>query len=303
VPTLDLDRIASRLFGDERVLERIRRDYGLGPLRSPEDLIAGIVGAFGQMPSSGGQDERAPSDRVVFRAAVRALASNSRTWTSFLRGEDRLTALLHGYDPRAVAAACDAGALDVADLRRCLPGQTGSADARAIVAWARLLAGGPDLRSALWGLRRELAREGVKNEELTPVVAVFLGAPSGEMERRRTPPRGWPGWKVPGMGPVLASELLRNLRWSGLKPDRHIKRLLDRWFPDVVAAVIGRAQDLADAIGGRTKGVVEFLTYSLAGSAVTPTGRSITEMDNLLWALGAYLERRGKESELTYRLD
>jgi hypothetical protein len=35
---------------------------------------------------------------------------------------------------------------------------------------------------------------------------------------------------------------------------------------------------------------------------VTPPGRTLSEVDNLVWALGAYVEKKGRENELVYRL-
>ena len=98
-------------------------------------------------------------------------------------------------------------------------------------------------------------------------------------------------------------ETLRNLRWSGFKPDRHIKRLFRLWFPDVIEACTTHAQDLAKMIYSSSKDCREFLTFSLAGMAVTPQGHSFTEVDNLIWALGAYVEKKGKESTTCYRIN
>ena len=61
--------------------------------------------------------------------------------------------------------------------------------------------------------------------------------------------------------------------------------------------------ELAHSLGSRSKIVVEFLTFSLVGQAVTPTDHTFTEVDNLVWALGAYVEKKGKESSTVYRLD
>ena len=90
---------------------------------------------------------------------------------------------------------------------------------------------------------------------------------------------------------------------SGFKPDRHIKRLFSLWFPDVIEASTTRAQELAKMIHSSSKGIREFFTFSIVGMAVTPTGHSFSEVDNLVWALGAYVEKKGKESTTRYRLD
>ena len=108
-------------------------------------------------------------------------------------------------------------------------------------------------------------------------------------------------WKVPGMGMPLASEFLRNLHWEGFKPDRHIKRLIGRWFPKVVESKSRRASYLArEILHCGSKDVIVGLNFSLAGMAVTPNGCSFTKADNLVWALGAYVEKKDKESEKVY---
>jgi len=140
-----------------------------------------------------------------------------------------------------------------------------------------------------------------------PCVAAFIGAPPSDrrlavclpgLER----PAGLASWKAPGMGPTLASEFLRNLGWNGFKPDRHIQRLFSLWFPDVVEGCRERAVELAALLGTRAKDVVAFFTFSLVGHAVTPPGRTLSEVDNLVWALGAYVEKTGRESKLGYRV-
>jgi len=110
-------------------------------------------------------------------------------------------------------------------------------------------------------------------------------------------------WKLAGMRAVLGSEFLRNLGWSGFKPDRHVTRLFRRWFPDVVKASEPRAAQLAELIGRKSRDLPTYLTYSLVGIAVTPAGHALSEADNLVWVLGAYLERKGAESNRRYRVE
>lgn len=114
---------------------------------------------------------------------------------------------------------------------------------------------------------------------------------------------GADGLALPGMGPTLGSELFRNLRWSGFKPDRHVMRLLDRWTPEVVEAQESAARQLAAIAGRRDAPAIEFLQYSLAGQAVTPPGTAFSVADNLIWALGAYVEKKGRESGRVYVQD
>ncbi|MBI1381933.1 MAG: hypothetical protein GC161_12690 [Planctomycetaceae bacterium] len=303
MPRVHLQAVSERLFGEKRVRRRICRDYGLDTTLAPAHAAAALVAAIGQTPGAHGSDRTAHDDRAVFRAALRALASNCRSWATFLRYEHSLAELTGDYDPLRTAADVRAGRLQVDDLAVCLPGQTSRSDARAMLLWAETIEARPGLGAELCRLEGILRDAGCDAGATVPAMAVVLGAPGREMLRRFPPPNGASTWKLAGMGPVLAAEFLRNLRWSGFKPDRHIIRLFGHWFPDVIEQMAAPALDLAKKLGTRRKDVAEFLTFSLVGAAVTPPGRSYTEVDNLVWALGAYVEKKGSESNTCYRED
>ena len=103
--------------------------------------------------------------------------------------------------------------------------------------------------------------------------------------------------KAPGMAPTLASEFLRNLGWDGFKPDRHIQRLFTLWFPDDGREVADRVDHLCDRIGRRDKATRQFAQYALIGIRRSPEGTPLSKVDNLVWALGAYVEKKGAESD------
>ena len=302
---INLDLIEQRLFDDPNVRARLVKDYGLSPVpTTAAELSRGLITSFGQRPVSDPLDPNV-SYRDVYRAAVLALASNSRSWSSFIAREPQLAELLRGYDPQAVASAVATGALTAGDLAACIPGQTSSADARAMIAWADLIANAGGYYQRVVAIARAFERAGAGEHEVVPCVSAFLGHPPSDktlakclpdLER----PDGLETWKAPGMGATLASEFLRNLGWSSFKPDRHIQRLFSRWFPDVVDGYHERAVELSALVGTRAKDVVAFFTFSLVGHEVTPPGRTLSEADNLVWALGAYVERKGRESGVVY---
>lgn len=303
MPYVNLQAVAEGLFGEERIRRRICRDYSLERNLAADQAAAAMVAAFGQNPAANGAGPGGHDAQTVFRAAARALASNCRSWATFLRYEPSLAELTGGYDPQKTAAELRAGRLQMDDLAACLPGQTARGDARAMVLWAEAMEARSSFGAELRRLEGLLVAAGVESAATVPAMAVVLGAPSREALRRFPPPAGSSTWKLSGMGPVLASEFLRNLRWAGFKPDRHINRLFGQWFPDVVEQMAIPARELADRLGTRRKDVREFLTISLVGTAVTPPGRSFTEVDNLVWALGAYVEKKGNESSTSYRQD
>jgi hypothetical protein len=61
-------------------------------------FIAELLQVLDQTPT----EDRSPDNRKVFRAAVRALGSNSRAWATFHKREAELGTLLCGYNPLRV---------------------------------------------------------------------------------------------------------------------------------------------------------------------------------------------------------
>lgn len=176
------------------------------------------------------------------------------------------------------------------ELAACLPGLTSGSDARAVLAWARLLNDSPDWGERLEALRLDLREQAgdLANDDLDlPMVAVSIADSRSDM-------------KAPGMGAVLAAEFLRNLHWPGYKPDRHVIRLVRRWASEVVAAQQPRVEALMKALGRRSKDVRAFLEVSLAALRLTPPGTDPSQADNLIWALGAMVEKKGAETNTRY---
>ena len=132
---IDIQKIKDRIFSNETVRLKIARDFGLTCIASDANSFAvDVLHQLGQKPSPFPLDqERTNSD--VFRAAVRALGSNQRKWADYCRNEAHIRELLCDFNP--VEAVQD---VSVDELKRWLPGQTSSADAKAIMEWAKLLA-------------------------------------------------------------------------------------------------------------------------------------------------------------------
>lgn len=262
---LDIERISERLFEQEPIRQKLCRDYGIECDPASANMAHQLVKSIGQVRSSSDGTEDLEGNRAVFRAAALALASNSRQWSRFLDRRGKFETLLMQYDPvafsRAVAADC-ALLRKVAD---CLGGKTKRGDAKAIMKWANMLAREPGYFNALNELKSGVGAD-VHASEVVPVLAAFLGLPSKRAERRWPSPYGSESWKAAGMQMTLASEFLRNLHWKGFKPDRHIKRLFERWIPDVIEAKSERASDLAHQIlFRRSKDVISGLKISLTG--------------------------------------
>ena len=264
------------------------------------NMADSLVESLGQVRSQENEKEDRKNNSTVFQSAVLALASNMRRWSGFLNRRSRFECLLENYNPVAFSKAVDSDCSRIQQVEKCLGGLTGETDAKAIKKWAYLLGKDIEYYQALEELRDNISRF-VRTEEVVPTLAAFLGDPRKRIEEQWPPPSGMETWKAPGMRMVLASEFLRNLHWEGFKPDRHIKRLLSRWFPDVVEKKFERADYLARRVlCCKSKEVIENIKFSLVGAAVTPKGCNCTKADNLVWALGSYVEKDKKESETVY---
>ena len=297
---LDIERISERLFEQERIRAKICGEYRIKDVGSPTCLADLLVESIGQVRPPAGRTQALENNQTVFRAAALAIASNMRSWSRFLGCRGTFESLLRQYDPVAVAREAETDPSLVRSVEDCLRGRTKRADAKAIVKWARMLAREPRYFSALSELKNDMEAK-VHKGEVVPVLAAFLGLPSKRAEIRWPPPSSAESWKAPGMQMALASEFLRNLHWDGFKPDRHIKRLMWRWFPEVIEAQFGRASDLARRMLYRgSKDVIIGLQISVAGMEVTPDDCSFTKADNLVWALGSYVEKKNRESGEVY---
>lgn len=302
MPTIDLDKVIEACFSDVETRKKICCDFGIKNSGTPQDLASRLVKSFDQIPPAGHRWDDRLDNRSVFRAAVYAIGSNSRKWATFLNHKHQLGRILSDYDPASVSKKLRSGQSLEQEIKECLPGQTVKNDSQAILAWAELLGDGPPYYDGLIDLRRKMAASPqVKDGEAVPMVAGVLGLePNKRINERWPPPSGLETWKAPGMGFVLACEFLRNLRWGTFKPDRHIIRLLDSWFPEGAAGLKGRAVELAEVIGSRSKALIEPLQFSLLGMQVSPAGRHINGVDNLVWVLGAYIEKKGSKLNTNY---
>lgn len=311
VKKLDYDLVGERLFLNYKVRARIGRDYSLPTDAATSSQFLDYAVRYLNQEAMDHPLIQTYSNHKVFKAAVNALGSNSRNWASFVKVRDRhLEGLLYDFDPDKTHTAVLDGTLTLADLREHLSGQGGTGDAKAIIRWAKLLTDHPNYYDQILGIARafvalaEDAGYQLGNQHLMMVLAGYL----------ISPPRRWPGEKhldsglvrmthrerdLPGMGYPLASEFLRNLHWNGFKPDRHITRLLALWVPETRETVEGDVDRLCALIGSKNRSLKYFLRYSLVGVAITPDG-NYSRADNLIWMLGAYLEKKNKESNVEY---
>ncbi|WP_285182276.1 hypothetical protein [Rhodococcus sp. MEB032] len=308
---LDYDLVGERLFSNYKVRAKIERDYSLPTDAATSSQFLDYAVRYLDQEAMDTPLAQTYSNQQVFKAAVNALGSNSRNWASFVKVRDQhLEGLLYDFDPEKTHTAILDGTLTLADIREHLSGQGGTGDAKAIIRWAKLLTDHPNYYDQILGIARAfvaLAEDAgfqLDNQHLMMILAGYL----------ISPPRRWPGEKhldsglvrmmhrerdLPGMGYPLASEFLRNLHWNGFKPDRHITRLLGLWVPETRETVEEDVDRLCALIGSKNRSLKYFLRYSLVGVAITPDG-NYSRADNLIWMLGAYLEKKNKESNVEY---
>jgi hypothetical protein len=231
------------------------------------------------------------NNNEIFRAVVRALGSNSRKWATFLSNSDQIEEILSDFQVEEVNRSPP----NCFELAKLLPGQTATGDACAILKWAHVLSEHENYYASVIQKANEIQnrfQELPAHELFLCVVAHFTDSSRRAQARKR-----------PGMGFALGSEFLRNLHWNGFKPDRHIKRLLHRWANAQID--VGQAMEkLRGVIGRRDGALLENLRWSLTGMEITPDDHkaNFSHFDNLVWLLGAYVEKKGRESECNYVL-
>ena len=277
---IPLDRIREAIFADAPIAARIRTDYGvegdhLGPalegevIRRLEQIVVADPAALH------------PSDSAVFRAAVRALGSNSRAWTRYLKAERGIERILRGFDPAAAARLPE----DAAErISAELGGFTGNRDAAAMRAWGTHLVENPDYyRTHLLRARERVirvAREAdldLHESEVTVITAHLTSRPGNPQ-------------RPPGMGSILASEFLRNLGWTGFKADRHVKRLFCKWY-GLEKAPARRAVRIAAQFSEYGSADLPALYFAVVGTEHSPGELPVSQVDNLVWLFGAYVDK------------
>lgn len=290
---INIDIVKERLF--ECAKEKIARDYHIAAPTSPQELSQRVLHALDQHICENPLTQHYDNN-VVFKAAVRSLASNMRKWGTFLAQEDKITGLLKNYIIENVSLSPPS----ISVLREALTGQTSTQDARSILGWLDLLSQRPSYYDEVivkvsWEI---VARAKDTQVDLMPHVLFLCVA--GYLSN---PPPIRREVKWPGMGFALGSEFLRNLGWNGFKPDRHIKRLFDSWVGTRLDVDIAPSVEIVQKLIGRCDSLTaENAKYSLIGIKISPDGYSFSEIDNLVWLLGAYVEKKGKETGCNYLL-
>ncbi|MBF0555553.1 MAG: hypothetical protein HQK96_13525 [Nitrospirae bacterium] len=312
--TIDLSLVKKSLYDNAK--EEIIKDYGLqGNYNNPEELSAALLDALRQTPAVDPLAEKY-SNYKVFEAAARSIGSNARKWSTFVRNEGMLCTTLHQYNPSHVVM----NNVQPATIMCFLPGQSQKRDSEGIVAWANILNNVQDYYSKVIIPVAHLLRESVGNSLTIPhlmlYLVAFFGSEPGIWRNSsiisalrkilpaslmlETPYNN--KWKFKGMMYALGAEFLRNLGWSGFKVDRHIMRLFKLWLQN--NNVDDTHRDVTRFLEcfhiDASEELRSYIYYSMLGMKMSPQGIEYSHVDNLVWALGAYVEKKGKESGIRY---
>lgn len=294
---LPLERLRLELFHDPINAEKIRKAYRIQDVLFGEALASHLFQELGQTQ----QDPimaRWSSD-AVFEKAVRAIGSNSRPWASFLSNFGKLQGELLNFEVTKVAEQFVQDGFDgyVKRLKPHLRGLTSGKDSRAVLLFAQMLAARPayydELRAAYTYFWELLSKSNsiIQVEAATTVcVALLIG--NRQYEALAKSEIGI-SYKIAGMGIPLASEFLRNLGWTGFKPDRHVVEMLDKWYSDQEQeALIGSDVASIRQIFGQIPSTdLRLLRKSLLGAKTTPPGTPINQADHLVWLYRSTLGR------------
>lgn len=295
---LNIIRIIQHLWSNPAIRLKIEADYSLVPFTSSDTFATNLTQALKQPVRD---IYREVSNNEVFEAAVKALGSNSRQWGTFSSKEDQLKDLLEGYNPIKVSQKWNDNYEE--QIKDFFPGQTRKNDVTAVFQWSKKLTQLENFYercildiSNAFSNRASQRGVGLTKEQLLLLVCGFSANPSNSSIIKLTKFVS-SDYKFYGMGYILASEFLRNLGWNGFKPDRHIKRLFDHWYSSNEEFQQIEISLYTELLSSRKKDLIEFVRYSLMGHKITPKNLTYSEMDNLLWAFGSYVAKKGKENQ------
>lgn len=303
---INIGYITKLLTENDNIKNKIISDFGIqSPEIEPELFKSQLLDALQQTPK---RLYRNVDNQEVFKAAVKSLGSNSRPWSSFISKENELRGFLEDYNPSKVVQKVDVQF--ITNLGKFFPGQTSSNDVNAVLDWARKLAVNENYyENFIIAVAREfkhlyeslLSRELLETELLIFISVLFANPQSTwigkEYLKKHAIKTNIQDYKFNGMGNILASEFLRNLGWNGFKPDRHIRRLFNFWFSKFEIVDENLISLYCSLLGSKNKQNTDFIKYSLIGHKLSPKDMLYSHVDNLVWALGAYVIKKGKEDD------
>ncbi|MBT4219754.1 MAG: hypothetical protein HOE26_07265 [Rhodospirillaceae bacterium] len=288
VAQLPIEQIKEFLFKDDEIRKAIIDDYDLDGdrIRSPQDLTLQLVQALKQVAVEVPEIEK-KDNAVVFEAAVLAIASSSSPWVAVQGKREVIKNHLEGYNPADVVKQNQDENFKK-QLGDLLGGQAGSKNASYVIKWAALLADQPEFyQDIIVKIFSEFSKQLVcfpkhlKYPMAVLCLAGIFGNPVKQWKKLKP-------YKFPGMQVPIACEFLRNLGWSGFKPDRHVIRAIALWENDLKEmhgdSVEKAFSHIVGLIGTTSKTIICPIKAAIYAIYATPEGVDYSEADNLLWA-------------------
>ncbi len=298
---LPIPQIKKFLFSDQEIRDAIISDYNLEkkPTNNANELANSLVASLGQAAKDN-PESLTKSNSAVFKAAVLAIASSSTKWSYIQKKKKKIASTLCDFDPQSVQnSPRDEIQQAIVDL---LPGQNQTANANAILAWAKLLSNKSSFyNKVICNTYAEIidrpSWSKIDPDKHYPMAVLCMAGifanPVNDWAKLKQ-------YKFPGMLVPIACEFLRNLGWDGFKPDRHINRIVALWERELrdqhgekVDESLCHLRDIIDTSSKTTLCPIKSAIYAIYA---TPKGVSYSETDNLLWAFVSYfLEHREKD--------
>jgi|SaaInlStandDraft_7_1057024.scaffolds.fasta_scaffold01757_7 hypothetical protein len=284
---LPIKEIRRFLVNDKRIRAAIQAGYDIELTDDPEVLSKRLVEALDQIPHENPAQETV-SNSEVLKAAVLAIASSSANWATIQKKRAAIKSALCQYDPLAVTQAPEFEIRN--ELIRLLPGQNQTANADAMIKWAVTLSENKDYyKEVICRTYLEITEHpswfAIDSDKHFPMAVLSLaGIFANPVNRwRKLKPYKFHGMQVP-----IACEFLRNLGWSGFKPDRHVIRAIALWeaalkekHGDAVEKAFCHLVDIVDTTSKTILCPIKSAVYAVHA---TPAGMDYSEADNLLWA-------------------
>ncbi len=281
-------RLVKALFFDPTNASKVKRAYGVQENIVGEQLRTAIFELLGQRP----QDPILStfSNDEVFERAVKAIGSNSRPWAAFFRRYDELRKDLFDFNVSKVVVhyGSDAPISNLAKLKTYFPGQTCSRDTEAVVAFAKSLSTKPMYYERLRAAHRHFAatigpmETRFREASIAACTALLIGR-LGYQARAES----WLSltYKVAGMGFAPATEFLRNLGWTGFKPDRHVISMLEKWYTnEEEEKLIGHEiENIKRGFGSIAIEDERLVRKAILGAKTTPPDMEVNQADQLIW--------------------
>jgi 3-methyladenine DNA glycosylase Tag len=297
VPSFDFDSAVRAMYESYDIRTQIIRDYDLGnhSYDTCADFLEVLIEKLNQRPNQN-IFSRDFSQSEIFELAIDAISSSGVKFSSVLRKKPQIRDALHGYDYEAVAANPDEV---FASLNGLITGQAEKPKKKAIVTWASILANNRNIGNFIATLAKHFHTKHDRhgNDLVDMHVFLCLAATLSKKPYIIVPDSVSEVFGIsqdelafPQMGLTICCEFLRNLGWSGFKPDRLIKKVFDDYYPSYREKFRPEADRILSLSGyGSDAETRRLIQCCLFGETLVPAGMPSSVADNIIWMSASIL--------------